>query len=180
MKVLVSTREKVFRKHELEAQDRWGNPDVWDEARIKRLIWDHIPEQYHARIEAAQFFFLATSNKRGECDCSYKGGGPNLVRILGEKRLAFPDFDGNNAFMTLGNLLENRHVGMLFIDFTDGARLRINGRAEVHDKGGYLDLFPNAMRVIVVDVEQVVPNCAAYIPRLVPVQEAKDGARAGK
>jgi len=72
-------------------------------------------------------FFIATANAQGECDCSFKGGGPNLVRMTDGKHLAFPDFDGNNVFMTLGNILDSPHVGILFIDFQDGARLRANG-----------------------------------------------------
>jgi len=70
--------------------------------------------------------------------------------------------------MSVGNILKNPHVGMLFIDFTDGARLRVNGRASVHDDGAIKELFPDQPRVILVDIEQVVPNCAAHIPRLVP------------
>ncbi len=159
--------EQVFAPAEREAQQRWGNPALWDAARIKRLLWDGIPEQFHARIEAAPFFFLATSNRHGECDCSFKGGGPNLVRMLGSTRLAFPDFDGNNAFMSLGNILDNPQVGLLFIDFTDGARLRVNGAATIHDEGPMLAHFPAAKRVVVVDIKQVVPNCAAHIPRII-------------
>jgi len=160
-----------FHKHEQEAQQRWGRPEVWDEARVQRLLWDHIPRELHGRIEATPFFFLATSNRKGECDCSFKGGGPNLVRMLGERQLAFPDFDGNQAFMSLGNILDNPRVGMLFIDFSDGARLRVNGRATIHDQGSNLALFEKAKRVVIVDIEQVVPNCAAHIPKLIPATE---------
>lgn len=158
----------VFTPSELEAQQRWGKPEVWDPARIQRLILDRIPEEFHPRIEAAAFFFLATSNRKGECDCSFKGGGPGLVRVLNGRRLAFPDFDGNHAFMSLGNIMDNPQVGLLFIDFTDGGRLRVNGRATIHDKGPMLELFQNAKRIVVVNVEQVVPNCAAHVPRLIP------------
>lgn len=161
----------AFTPAERDAQERWGKPAIWDRARTERLIWDHIPAAHHARIEAIGYFFLATSNARGKCDCSFKGGGPGLVRVLDPRRLAFPDFDGNQAFMSLGNILENPHVGMLFIDFRDGARLRVNGRAEIHDRGVALGWFTDACRVIVVDIEQVVANCNRHIPRLVPAQE---------
>ena len=163
---------KTFQPTEQEAQQRWGNPQVWDDARIQRLIWDRVPEQFHSRIEAAPFFFLATSNLKGECDCSFKGGGPNLVQMINEKQLAFPDFDGNQAFMSLGNILDNPKVGMLFIDFSDGARLRVNGTATIHESGQFLALFEKATRVVTVDIEQVVPNCAAHIPKLVPATES--------
>lgn len=159
-------REK-FHGGEHAAQLRWGTASLWDETRRQRLLWQAIPEILHARIEAALFFFLATSSRDGRCDCSFKGGGPNLVRMLGQRRLAFSDFDGNGAFMSLGNIVENPFVGLLFIDFNDGARLRVNGRAVIHDTGEFKVLFPEAPRVVVVDVEQVVPNCTNHVPHLI-------------
>jgi len=160
--------KEIFTRKELEAQRRWGNPDLWDEARISRLIWDHIPGQYHERIESAPFFFIATANAEGACDCSFKGGGPNLVRVQDSRHLAFPDFDGNNAFMTLGNILDNPQVGILFIDFRDGARLRVNGTAVIHEQGEPLSWFKDARRVVCVEVTQVVPNCSRFVPHLQP------------
>jgi len=157
-----------FHVGEIHAQNTWGDPAIWDEARVEQLLWTAIPPEFHARIEAAPFFFLATSDKHGRCDASFKGGGPGIVRILAPNRLAFADFDGNGAFMSLGNILENPNVGMLFIDFSDGARLRVNGRATIHDEGEIVSLFPNASRAVVVDMELVVPNCAKHVPHLIP------------
>jgi predicted pyridoxine 5'-phosphate oxidase superfamily flavin-nucleotide-binding protein len=158
-----------FHPGEIAAQERWQTTRIWDKARRTRLLMDHIPEPFHERIKNAPFFFLATSDNNGSCDCSFKGGGPGIIRIIDNTRLAFPDFDGNGAFMSVGNILKNPHVGMLFIDFTDGARLRVNGRASVHDDGAIKALFPDQPRVILVEIEQVVPNCAAHIPKLAPV-----------
>ena len=162
---------KLFHHGELAAQQRWGDPALWTEARKSQLLWESIPEQLFPRIEAAPFFFLATSNEEGRCDCSFKGGGPGLVRMLSGTRLAFPHFEprvkGNGTYMTLGNLLVNPHVSLLFIDFNDGARLRVNGRASIHDNATLQAPFPQAECVVVVDIELVVPSCSSYIPRLV-------------
>ncbi len=166
--------QSVFSNSEREAQRRWGDPAVWDEARITRLLWTRIPPELHARLEAAPFFFLATSDRSGRCDCSFKGGGPGLVRIIDASTLAFPDFDGNHAFMSLGNILDNPHVGLLFIDFADGGRLRVNGHATIHDDDAHRQWFAQARRVVRVQVEQVVPNCAAHVPRLVPAAPAAE------
>ncbi len=160
-----------FHSGEIAAQERWQTARIWDQARRTRLLMDHIPEPFHERIRNAPFFFLATSNNNGSCDCSFKGGGPGIIEIIDNNRLAFPDFAGNGAFMSVGNILKNPHVGMLFIDFTDGARLRVNGRASVHEEGIIKEYFPDQPRVILVEIEQVVPNCAAHIPRLVAVAE---------
>lgn len=157
-----------FHDGEKRLQQQWQTDAIWDQARRDRLLWDHIPAPLHARLESAPFFFLATSGQDGRCDCSFKGGGPNLVRILDPHTFVFPDFDGNGAFMSLGNIALNPHVGCLFIDFNDGARLRINGRAQILDDDPLLALFPGSARVVRVGVEQVVPNCANHIPRLTP------------
>lgn len=166
----------VFSDSEREAQRRWGDPAVWDEARITRLLWNQIPPGLHARLEAAPFFFLATSDRSGRCDCSFKGGGPGLVRIVDASTLEFPDFDGNHAFMSLGNILDNPRVGLLFIDFLDGARLRVNGHATILDDDTHRQRFPQARRVVRVQVEQVVPNCAAHVPRLVLAAAPAEGS----
>lgn len=168
----MARREDVFGIGELNAQERWGQPGLWTESRIARLVWDRLPEEFHARIEAAPFFFLATSDPTGRCDCSFKGGGPGLVRVQSATRLAFPHFEarvkGNGTYMSLGNVLTNPFVSLLFVDFADGGRLRINGRASIHDDAAELAEFPDAECVVVVGIEQVVPSCPSYVPRLVP------------
>lgn len=159
--------DEHFHAGERALQQRWGSAPLWDAARRQRLLWDHIPHALHARIAAAPFFFLATSDATGRCDCSFKGGGPGLVRILDARSFAFPDFDGNGAFMSLGNLLQNPQVGCLFVDFADGARLRVNGRATLLEGEAAAQLFAGRQRAVRVDVEEVVPNCAQHVPALV-------------
>ncbi|MFA5628507.1 MAG: pyridoxamine 5'-phosphate oxidase family protein [Thiohalomonadaceae bacterium] len=163
-----------FHTGEIDAQQRWGNPELWTEARINQLIWDRIPEQIHDRIEASSFFFLATSSPDGRCDCSFKGGGPGLVKVLAPNRLTFPHFEarvkGNGVYASLGNILLNPYVSMLFIDFSDGARLRVNGKASIQENAAMMEPFPQAECVVVVDIELVAPSCPAYIPTMVPVE----------
>lgn len=177
----MARREDTFSTGELAAQERWGNPELWTEARIAQLIWDRIPEPLHARIGAAPFFFLATSDGGGRCDCSFKGGGPGLVKVLSPQRVAFPHFgarvQGNGAYSSLGNILVNPHVSMLFVDFGDGARLRVNGRATIQEAAAMMGLFPGAECVVVVDIERVAPSCSSYIPLMVPSGAAPQGSK---
>jgi predicted pyridoxine 5'-phosphate oxidase superfamily flavin-nucleotide-binding protein len=177
----MARREEVFSPGELAAQERWGSPELWTEARIAQLIWDCLPAQLHARIEAAPFFFLATSDREGNCDCSFKGGGPGLVRVLSPNRLAFPHFGarvkGNGAYTSMGNILDNPHVSMLFIDFSDGARLRVNGRAAIRENEGMTGQFPQAECVVVVDIERVAPSCPSYIPLMTPPGPSMQGSK---
>ncbi|WP_198263942.1 pyridoxamine 5'-phosphate oxidase family protein [sulfur-oxidizing endosymbiont of Gigantopelta aegis] len=166
----IDSKAHTFHQGELDAQKKWQTEDLWDGERKQKLLWSKIPTEYHQRIEQAPFFFLATSDLDGHCDCSFKGGGPGLIKVIDASHFAFPDFDGNGAFMSLGNIMQNPHVGCLFIDFTDGARLRVNGTASIHENDSISDYFTQSQRAILVSIEQVVPNCKAYIPRLQAVE----------
>ncbi len=74
-------------------------------------------------------FFLATADSEGWPQCSYKGGEPGFVRVLDETTLAFPSYDGNGMYLSAGNVIVNPAVGLLFVDFEVGTRLRLNGVA---------------------------------------------------
>ena len=85
-----------------------------------------------AFIESVIYFFIATADADGHPDCSFKGGAPGFVRVTGDSELMFPDYDGNGMFKSLGNLLVNPNVGLLFIGLHERPRrLRVNGRARV-------------------------------------------------
>ena len=119
-----------------------------------------------AFIEKAAQFFLATADAEGRPDCSYKGGMPGFVRILDASTLAFPDYDGNGMFRSLGNLMVNPNVGLLFIDFEGGDRMRVNGTAEVRTDDPLLKQFPAAKAIVRVHARQIFPNCPRYIHRM--------------
>jgi len=128
-------------------------------------VGEKITDLLRRYLESLDFFFIATADKDGNCDCSYRGGYPAL-KVLDETTLVFPDYPGNGAFQSLGNILENPHIGMLFIDFTHQQRLRINGKAKLLDDPRLCALFPGAIQVVKVEVEQVYRNCSARIPKL--------------
>lgn len=108
-------------------------------------------------IESVEFFFIATSNRRGECDASYRhcGQGVPAVKVVDERTIVFPHYLGNGTFRSLGNILENDHIGMLFIEIPNGLRMRVNGRAEVSDDQAWLALFPGSVETVKVTVEEV-------------------------
>jgi predicted pyridoxine 5'-phosphate oxidase superfamily flavin-nucleotide-binding protein len=81
-------------------------------------------------------FFLATADEQGRPNCSYKGGEPGFVRVLDEHTVTFPSYDGNGMYLSSGNVLVNPNVGMLFIDFERGRRLRLNGVASIDENDG--------------------------------------------
>ena len=87
-------------------------------------------------VEAAPMFFLATADRDGHPQCSYKGGAPGFVQILAPMELCFPSYDGNGMFLSFGNVLENPHIQMLFIDFEQPNRDPGVGSGHRHRRSG--------------------------------------------
>jgi predicted pyridoxine 5'-phosphate oxidase superfamily flavin-nucleotide-binding protein len=120
-----------------------------------------------AFIESAVYFFLATADAEGRPDCSFKGGAPGFVRLTGPSELAFPDYDGNGMFKSLGNLVVNPGVGLLFIAMHGKpARLRVNGTARVSRDDPLLKETVGAQMIVRVAARAIFPNCPRYIPKM--------------
>ena len=118
-------------------------------------------------IESTPYFFLATADAEGRPDCSFKGGMPGFVRITGPSELGFPDYDGNGMFKSLGNILVNPNVGILFIAMHGKPqRLRVNGEATVKDQDPLLDQTVGAQLIVRVTARAIFPNCPRYIPTM--------------
>jgi len=148
-----------------------GSRRLQDEFDTRRLAdhgaerWVHnaITPQDQQFVERADMFFLATCDGEGRPNCSYKGGDPGFVRVVDEHTVAFPSYDGNGMYLSMGNVLVNPHVGMLFIDFERGRRMRLNGVASIDAQDPLLTAYPGAQFVVRVRTEQVFPNCPRYI-----------------
>jgi predicted pyridoxine 5'-phosphate oxidase superfamily flavin-nucleotide-binding protein len=108
-------------------------------------------------------FFIATSDAEGRPTCSYKGGAPGFVRVLDERTIAFPNYDGNGMYLTMGNMLVNAKVGLLFIDFEGRRRMRLEGVASIDEQDELLYEYPEAQFMVRVRAERVYPNCPRYI-----------------
>jgi predicted pyridoxine 5'-phosphate oxidase superfamily flavin-nucleotide-binding protein len=153
-------------------QDEFGTRKLADRL-VEVLARDAFTDDDRAFIESRSLFFLATADQLGRPDCSYKGGLPGFVRVVATHTLAFPSYDGNGMFKSLGNLLVNPQAGMLFIDFESPKRLRVNGHASVHEHDPLLAEFVGAQRVVRVRAEAIFPNCPRYIHRM-QMLEASD------
>jgi uncharacterized protein len=129
----------------------------------ERIVHDRIDADDRAFIEARDMFFIATVDENGQPQSSYKGGEPGLVRVLDETTIAFPLYDGNGMYLTAGNLVATRKVGILFIDFEGRKRLRLNGIASVSDDDPLLSEYPEAQLIVRVQAAEVFPNCPRYI-----------------
>ncbi|MBB6093844.1 hypothetical protein HNQ60_002725 [Povalibacter uvarum] len=147
--------------------------------RLEQVTWHtRITDDDRKFIEQRDMFFLATADSEGRPNCSYKGGDPGFVRVLDEATLVFPSYDGNGMFLSAGNVSVNAHVGMLFIDFEAGKRLRLNGSATLQAIDDPA-MFPEAQFLIRVAVREVFPNCPRYIHKYQLVERSKYVPRSG-
>jgi hypothetical protein len=160
-------------------QDRFDTRRLADRIEA-RIVHDSIDEDDRAFIEARDMFFLATADADGTPQCSYKGGEPGFVRVLDEQTLAFPSYDGNGMFLSLGNLVANPRVGLLFVDFDGQKRLRLNGIASIDDADPLLAEYARAQCIVRVRATEVFPNCPRYIHRLTLVERSRFTPRAGE
>ena len=155
----------MYHQGSRQLQDRYSTRRLAD--RLAQVIArSAFSAEDRAFIQSCPLFFLATADADGRPDCSHKGGLPGFVQVVGPDSLAFPDYDGNGMFKSLGNLLANPSVGILFIDFESPRRLRVNGRASISDDDPLLSQFEGARLIVRVKAETIFPNCPRYIHRM--------------
>ncbi len=160
-----------------ELQDRFDSRRLAD--RLASFFRTEFTAEDKAFVESRQLFFLATADAQGAPDCSYKGGDPGFVRVVEPGTLAFPSYDGNGMFKSLGNVRVNPQVGLLFIDFEKPRRLRVLGTATASEDDPLRGEFEGAQLVVRVRATQIFPNCPRYIHRMQIVEESPYVPRPG-
>jgi hypothetical protein len=154
-------------------QDRFDTRRLADRIDEKLVSRGTIDDGDRAFIERCDMVFVATADAEGRPNCSYKGGEPGFVRVLDERTIALPSYDGNGMYLTTGNLLVNPQVGLLFINFEERKRLRLNGVATIAEDDPLLAEYPEAQFVVRVRAEQVFPNCPRYIHQYSLVERSR-------
>ena len=143
-------------------QTRFDTTRIAD--RIEELlVHDTFDDGDAAFIESRDCFWLATADAKGQPNCSYKGGDPGFVRVVDEHTLAFPCYNGNGMFLSMGNIGQNPNVGMLFMDLEEANRMRVNGTATIHHDDPLMAEFPEAQFIVRVRATEIFPNCPRYI-----------------
>lgn len=159
-------------------QDTFDTRRIAD--RIDELLVDDVIDEGAARfISTRELFFLATADSDGRPTCSYKGGDPGFVRVVDEHTLAFPNYDGNGMYLSLGNIAANPEIGMLFIDLESGNRMRVQGRASLHLDDPLLAEYDGAQLMVRVHVTAIFPNCPRYVHRYQLLRRSKFVPRRG-
>jgi predicted pyridoxine 5'-phosphate oxidase superfamily flavin-nucleotide-binding protein len=170
----------MYHEGNRQLQDRFDSRRISDRLEEK-LTRKEFSADDKAFIEALPYFFLATADAEGRPDCSFKGGPPGFVRVTGPSEIAFPDYDGNGMFKSLGNILVNPDVGLLFIAMHGKPRrLRVNGHAAVSESDPLLSETVGAQLIVRVTARAIFPNCPRYIPNMQSLEPSIYIPRAGQ
>jgi predicted pyridoxine 5'-phosphate oxidase superfamily flavin-nucleotide-binding protein len=146
--------------------------DAFDTRRLadklgNDMVKDFLNPKQKAFIESADMFFLATADDQGRPSCTYRGGDPGaggcFVKCVDDRTLAVPNYDGNGMYVSWGNAAKNPNVGLLFIDFMKGWRLRVHGVATIAADDPLLNEYPEAQFIVRIAVREAFGNCPRYI-----------------
>jgi uncharacterized protein len=151
-------------------QDRFDTRRLAD--RLAESTTDVISDAHKAFIERRDMFFIATADEHGWPESSYKGGDPGFVRVIDPHTLAFPVYNGNGMYLSMGNLEVNPRVGLLFIDWETGTRLRLSGEASIDMDDPLAATWPGAQFVVRVRPREVFANCRRYVHRMQAVERS--------
>ncbi|MFG2874146.1 pyridoxamine 5'-phosphate oxidase family protein [Streptomyces sp. NPDC048337] len=157
-------------------QQRMGTTERADKFYAEQVL-DRLNTRMREFVARQEMFFLATADRHGECDNTFRAGPPGFLHVLDELTLAYPEYRGNGVQASLGNIEENPHVGILMMDFLrDRIGLHVNGRARVvadeemrrARPGLAVDPVPGrrARVWVEVSVEEAYIHCAKHIPHL--------------
>ena len=149
-------------------------------AFYNKQMLDYLNPYMRKFILKQEMVFIATADPKGECDCSFRAGKQGFVRVLNEKTLLCPEYRGNGVMASMGNILENPHIGMTFIDFFENTiGLHVNGKAKIVENDELLadktlDGVANSIqeegttpeRWILITVEEAYIHCSKHIPHL--------------
>ena len=116
---------------EHDLQERYGNRKR-AEAFYQNQMLSYLNPPMRTFIARQEMFFVSTADGHGECDVSFRAGEAGFVHVLNEKILVYPEYRGNGVMASLGNIAENPHAGLLFVDFIrDKVGLHVNGAARI-------------------------------------------------
>jgi len=160
-----------------ELQDRFDTRRLADRL-VQVTVHDRFTADDRAFIEQRDMFFLASVDATGQPTCSYKGGDPGFVRVVDDRTLVFPNYDGNGMYLSMGNLAATHRVGLLFIDFAGQDRIRVEGAATLAFDDPLIASYPEAQFIVRVRVDRIYPNCPRYIHHYQLVERSRFVPRA--
>ena len=154
-------------------QDAFNSREMADRVEDVALVTE-VDEMAKDFIESRDMFFLTTVDERGRPTVSYKGGeAGKFIKVLDEKTIAFPSYDGNGMYYSMGNIQGNPEVGLLFINFETPHRIRVQGTATASSDDPLIKEWKEAEMVVRVTVSELWQNCPRYVHRYQKVKESR-------
>jgi hypothetical protein len=163
---------RLYGPNHRSLQDRFDTRRLADNVE-KRVMLTEIPAGHKVFIESRDMFFLSTIDHQGRPTVSYKGGDPGFVRVVDQHTIAFPNYDGNGMYLSMGNVAVTGQVGLLFIDFDRQHRMRLNGEATIDRHDPLMAEYPEAQFIVRVRAREVFPNCPRYIHKMKLVERSR-------
>jgi predicted pyridoxine 5'-phosphate oxidase superfamily flavin-nucleotide-binding protein len=152
---------------EHELQRRYRSGDRADRFYREQVL-DRLNDRMIQFIGRQEMVWIATADGHGECDCSFRAGPPGFVQVLDARTLRYPEYRGNGVMASLGNILENPHVGMVFLDFDqERIGLHVNGTARIVEAGWHDLARPRVERWVEVRVDEAYIHCRKHLPHLI-------------
>ena len=160
------TESELYTPGARQLQDAFDSRRIADRLEEVDLVREF--DKTHCQlIEAAPMFFLATVDSEGRPDVSYKGGGPGFVRVTSPSELAWPDYNGNGMFKSLGAIIDHPDVALLFLRYGDAPKkLRVHGKAKVSSDDPLISDCPGAQLIVRLAVERIFDNCPRYLHQI--------------
>ena len=168
---------RLYGDHHRTLQDKFETRKLADRVE-EAVVQTEVSTGNKAFIESRDMFFLSTIDHQGRPTVSYKGGDPGFVKVVDEKTVVFPSYDGNGMFFSMGNIAGNSEVGLLFVDFETPNRLRLQGTASVSADDALIAEYKEAELIVRVNVSEIWTNCPRYVHRYQKVDPSRYVPRA--
>ncbi len=164
-----------------EQQEKHGSRYLYERAERSNNAVDRLGEFETEFIRERDGFYMASTSETGWPYIQYRGGAKGFLRILDDRTLGFADLRGNKQYISMGNLQHDNRVALFFMDYAHQLRLKILGRAEVHEGDETAQkLLPDlivpeektpAERAILIHVEGFDWNCPQHITPRYTIEE---------
>ncbi|MEU1349338.1 pyridoxamine 5'-phosphate oxidase family protein [Streptomyces sp. NPDC005775] len=149
------------------------------DAFYDRQVHPHLTAAMRDFIGRQSMVFLSTADARGHCDATFRAGPPGFVSVLDDRTLAYPEYRGNGVMASAGNITDNPHIGLLFMDFArDHIGLHVNGSAqlvsdqELRAAHSWIpaETAPGRLPVLWthITLHEAYVHCSKHIPHLEP------------
>ena len=156
-----------------EQQERHGSRRQYARVEQSGQPGDRLGHHERSFIQSMDGFYMASVSETGWPYVQFRGGEKGFLRVLDDRTIAFADLRGNTQYISLGNLLHDDRVALFLMDYARQTRLKIMGRAAIHETdAAAADLVEQlrvpgeksiAERAYIIHVEAFDWNCPQHI-----------------